>query len=210
LPNRPVYAAIGVSVDGHLDLLGLWMGVGGEGAKVWMSVLVDLKNCGIRDVFFLVCDGLQGLPDAVTNVGPHTIVQTCIVHLIRNTFRLAARQNGDAIKRDIKPIYTAPSPDAALAALDDLEEKWGKKYSAMVGLWRNAWEEFVPFLDYDVEIRGDDLLDERDRITERPLPAGVPCARTFPNRAGRDEVPVSSGSQPGPDRDRPFAPAVPQ
>jgi putative transposase len=151
--NRPVYAAIGVTVDGHKDVLGLWMGVGGEGAKFWMSVLVDLKNRGVRDVFFLVCDGLKGLPEVVANVWPHTIVQTCIVHLIRNTFRLVGRQDWDAVKRDIKPIYTAPNPDAALIALVELEEKWNKKYGAMVRLWRNAWEEFIPFLDYDIEIR---------------------------------------------------------
>jgi putative transposase len=151
--NRPVYAAVGVTVDGHKDVLGLWMGVGGEGAKFWMSVLVDLKNRGVRDVFFLICDGLKGLPEVVANVWPQTIVQTCIVHLIRNTFRLASRKDWDAVKRDIKPIYTAPNPDAALVALDELEEKWGKKYGAMTRLWRNAWDEFVPFLDYDVEIR---------------------------------------------------------
>ena len=151
--NRPVYAAIGVTVDGHKDVLGLWMGTGGEGAKFWMSVLIDLKNRGVRDVFFLVCDGLKGLPEVVANVWPQTIVQTCIVHLIRNTFRLASRRDWDAVKRDIKPIYTAPNPDAALAALDDLDEKWGGKYGAMIRLWRNAWEEFIPFLDYDIEIR---------------------------------------------------------
>jgi putative transposase len=151
--NRPVYAAIGVTVDGHKDVLGLWMGVGGEGAKFWMSVLVDLKNRGVRDVLFLVCDGLKGLPEVVANVWPQTIVQTCIVHLIRNTFRLTSRKDWDAMKRDIKPIYTAPNPDAALAALDELEEKWGKKYGAVIRLWRNAWDEFVPFLDYDIEIR---------------------------------------------------------
>jgi putative transposase len=151
--NRPVYAAIGVTVDGHKDVLGLWAHAGAEGAKFWMSVLTDLKNRGIRDVFFLVCDGLKGLPDVVEHTWPQTIVQTCIIHLIRNTFRLAARQHWDALKRDIKPIYTAPNPDAASAALDELEEKWGKKYSAVIRLWRNAWNEFIPFLDYDVEIR---------------------------------------------------------
>jgi putative transposase len=151
--NRPVYAAIGVTVDGHKDVLGLWMGTGGEGAKFWMSVLVDLKNRGVGDVFFLVCDGLKGLPEVVANVWPHTIVQTCVVHLIRNTFRLVGRQDWDAVKRDIKPIYTAPNPDAALIALDELEEKWNKKYRAMTRLWRNAWEEFTPFLNYDIEIR---------------------------------------------------------
>jgi transposase-like protein len=151
--NRPVYAAIGVTVDGRKDVLGLWAGTGGEGAKFWMSVLVDLKNRGVQDVFFLVCDGLKGLPEVVTNVWPLTIVQTCIIHLIRNTFRLTSRADADAIKRDIKPIYTAPNAAAALAALDELEEKWGTKYRAMIRLWRNAWTEFVPFLDYDVEIR---------------------------------------------------------
>jgi transposase-like protein len=151
--NRPVYAAIGVTLDGRKDVLGLWMGTGGEGAKFWMSVLVDLKNRGVVDVFFLVCDGLKGLPEVVANVWPRTIVQTCIIHLIRNTFRLTSRADGDAIKRDIKEIYAAPNADTALAALDELEEKWGRKYRAMIRLWRNAWNEFVPFLDYDHEIR---------------------------------------------------------
>ena len=151
--NRPIYAAIGVTVDGGKDVLGLWAGTGGEGAKFWMSVLVDLKNRGVTDVFFLVCDGLKGLPDVVEAVWPQTIVQTCIIHLIRNTFRLTSRRDSDAIKRDIKPIYTAPNADAALAALDELEEKWGAKYPAMIRLWRNAWTEFIPFLDYDIEIR---------------------------------------------------------
>ena len=151
--NRPVYAAIGVTVDGCKDVLGLWMGVGGEGAKFWMSVLVDLKNRGVRDVLFLVCDGLKGLPEVVANVWPQTIVQTCVVHLIRNTFRLVGRQDWDAVKRDVKSIYAAPGPDAALVAMDELEEKWGRKYGAMIRLWRNAWEEFVPFLSFDAEIR---------------------------------------------------------
>jgi putative transposase len=151
--NRPVYAAIGVTIEGCKDVLGLWAGTGGEGARFWMSVLTDLKNRGARDVFFLVCDGLKGLPEVVGNVWPLAIVQTCIIHLIRNTFRLTSRRDADAIKRDIRPIYTAPNADAASAALDELEEKWGDKYAAMIRLWRNAWNEFIPFLDYDTEIR---------------------------------------------------------
>jgi putative transposase len=143
--NRPVYAAIGVTVDGRKDVLGLWAGTGGEGAKFWMSVLVDMKNRGVSDVFFLVCDGLKGLPGVVEAVWPQTIVQTCIIHLIRNTFRLTSRRDSDAIKKDLKPIYTAPNADAALAALDELEEKWGTQYRAMIRLWRNAWNEFIPF-----------------------------------------------------------------
>jgi len=151
--NRPVYAAIGVTTDGRKDVLGLWAGTGGEGARFWMSVLTDLKNRGVRDVFFLVCDGLKGLPEVVGSIWPLTIVQTCIIHLIRNTFRLTSRKDVDAIKRDIRPVYTAPNADAASAALGELEEKWGDKYGAMIRLWRNAWAEFIPFLDYDTEIR---------------------------------------------------------
>jgi putative transposase len=151
--NRPVYAAIGVSLAGEKDILGLWAGTGGEGAKFWMSVLTDLKNRGINDVFFVVCDGLKGLPEVVGNAWPQAIVQTCIVHLIRNTFRLASKRDWDALKRDLKPIYTAVNAGAARAALDELAANWGQRYGAIIRLWENAWQEFIPFLDYDVEIR---------------------------------------------------------
>jgi putative transposase len=151
--NRPLYAAIGVTLAGEKDILGLWAGQGGEGAKFWMSVLTDLRNRGIRDVFFVVCDGLKGLPEVVGNAWPAAIVQTCIVHLIRNTFHLASKRDWDALKRDVRPIYTAVNAEAARAALDELAEKWGQRYGAVIRLWENAWNEFIPFLDYDVEIR---------------------------------------------------------
>jgi putative transposase len=151
--NRPIYAAIGVTLEGEKDVLGLWAGTGGEGAKFWMAVLTDLRNRGIKDVFFLVCDGLKGLPDVVVNVWPQTIVQTCIIHLIRNTFRLTSRRDWDALKRDLRPVYTAVNAAAARVAFDDLVEKWGARYPAIVRLWDNAWQEFIPFLDYDAEIR---------------------------------------------------------
>ncbi len=151
--NRPVYAAIGVSLDGERDILGLWAGTGGEGAKFWMAVLTDIRNRGTRDVFFVVCDGLKGLPEVVGNVWPLATVQTCIIHLIRNTFRLASRRDWDALKRAVKPVYTAVNAAAARAALDELAAGWGQRYPAVIRLWENAWEQFIPFLDYDVEIR---------------------------------------------------------
>ena len=151
--NRPIYAAIGVTLEGEKDILGLWAGTGGEGAKFWMSVLTDIRNRGTRDVFFLVCDGLKGLPEVIRNVWPLTTVQTCIIHLIRESFRLASKKYWDELKRDLKPIYAAPSPDAARDAFEPLKEKWGAKYPAIIRHWENAWEEFIPFLDYDVEIR---------------------------------------------------------
>jgi putative transposase len=151
--NRPIYAAIGVTLAGDKDVLGLWAGTGGEGAKFWMSVLTDIRNRGTRDAFFVVCDGLKGLPEVVGNVWPLTTVQTCIIHLIRNTFRMASKRDWDALRRDVKPIYTAVNESAARAALEELVDRWGTKYPAIVRLWRNAWQEFIPFLDYDPEIR---------------------------------------------------------
>ena len=152
--NRPVYAAIGVDLAGHKDILGMWAGDGdGESAKFWYAVLTDLKGRGVRDVFFVVCDGLKGLPDSVSAVFPQAIVQTCIIHLIRGTFRFASRKYWEELARDLKPIYQAVNAAAAAHALDQLDQKWGARYPAMIRLWRQAWAEFIPFLDYDLEIR---------------------------------------------------------
>ncbi|XNR87231.1 IS256 family transposase [Streptomyces sp. R-74717] len=151
--NRPVYMALAVTAEGHRDILGLWVGDGGEGAKYWLQVLTEIKNRGARDVLMLVCDGLTGLPDAVNTVWPATIVQTCVVHLLRNSFRYAARQDWEKIAKALKPIYTAPTEDAALERFMEFSEAWGRKYPAIVRLWESAWAEFVPFLQFDIEIR---------------------------------------------------------
>ena len=151
--NKAFYVAIGVTVDGQRDILGLWAGNGGEGAKHWLAVLTELKNRGVVDVLMLVCDGLKGLPESVNTVWAQTVVQTCVIHLLRNTFKYAARQNWDAIARDIKPVYTAPTAAAAEARFAEFADTWGTRYPAAIGLWRSAWEEFTPFLAYDVEIR---------------------------------------------------------
>jgi hypothetical protein len=114
--NRPVYLALGVTVDGERDVLGLWAGEhgDGEGAKYWLRVLSEIKNRGVRDVCMLVCDGLKGLPDAVSAVWDKTIVQTCIVHLLRNSFKYASKRDWAAVAKDLKPVYTAASESEAL------------------------------------------------------------------------------------------------
>ncbi|WP_406271135.1 IS256 family transposase [Actinacidiphila glaucinigra] len=151
--NRPIYVVMAVTAEGHRDILGIWAGDGGEGAKYWLHVFTELKNRGVDDVLMLVCDGLKGLPQAVETVWPRTIVQTCVVHLLRNSFRYAARQDWDKIAKALKPVYTAPSADAAEERFLEFQEAWGRKYPAIVKLWSDAWAEFVPFLSYDVEIR---------------------------------------------------------
>ena len=152
--NRPVYAAIGVSCGGERDILGLWIGDGdGEGAKFWLQVLTELRNRGVEDVCILVCDGLKGLPQSVEAVWPRTVVQTCVIHLLRNSFRYVPRQKWDLLAKELKPIYTAPTEPAARARFEEFTAKWGGDYPAVVKLWNSAWTEFIPFLDYDVEIR---------------------------------------------------------
>jgi transposase-like protein len=151
--NRPIYVVMAVTVEGTRDILGIWAGDGGEGAKYWLQVFTELKNRGLDDVLMLVCDGLKGLPDAVEAVWPRTIVQTCVVHLLRNSFRYAARQDWDKIAKALKPVYTAPNESAAAERFGEFQDAWGKKYPAIIKLWESAWAEFVPFLSFDVEIR---------------------------------------------------------
>ena len=151
--NRPVYTAVGVTVDGKRDILGLWVGTGGEGAKYWLQVLTEIKNRGVEDACIVVCDGLKGLPESIEATWPLALVQTCVLHLIRNTFRLASRADWDKMARDLRPVYTAVNEADAAARLDEFHTIWGNRYPAIRSLWTAAWPEFVPFLDYSPEIR---------------------------------------------------------
>ena len=153
--NRPFYAAIGVDLRGHRDVLGVWAGTpgAGESSKFWISILTELKNRGVQDIFYLVCDGLKGMPESVNTVFAETIVQTCVVHLIRNTFKYSSKRYWAEIARDLKPVYTAVNAAAAQAAFESFDEKWSTRYPAIGKLWRSAWDNFVPFLDLDIEVR---------------------------------------------------------
>jgi putative transposase len=153
--NRPIYVVLGVTGDGERDIVGLWAGEhgDGEGARFWLRVLTEIKNRGTKDVLMVVCDGLKGLPDAIAQVWPAAVTQTCVVHLLRNSFRYASRRDWEAIARGLKPVYTAASEAGALDRFADFSEKWEKRYPAIVKLWENAWAEFTPFLAFDREIR---------------------------------------------------------
>ena len=152
--NRPAYLAVGVDLEGRKHVLGIWIGdSNGEGSRFWLSVFSELKNRGVDDVLIVVCDGLQGLPDAIEAVWPKATIQTCVVHLLRGSFRYASYQDRKKLAASLRPIYTAASVDAAEAAMSDFEAKWGSKYPAIVNLWRNSWGVFVPFLAFPPEIR---------------------------------------------------------
>uniref|UniRef100_UPI00193C554D IS256 family transposase n=1 Tax=Nocardioides limicola TaxID=2803368 RepID=UPI00193C554D len=152
--NRPVYVAMGVNLDGFRDVLGMWVGPsGGEGAKQWINMLTDLKNRGILDACIVCCDGLKGLPEAINAVWPQAVVQTCVVHLVRNSLRYSSKQHWQKITGQLRRIYTAPTVEAAEFEFEIFAEEWEVKYPAMIKLWRNAWAEFVPFLDFPVEVR---------------------------------------------------------
>jgi putative transposase len=151
--NRPIYLALAVTVEGTRDILGLWAGDGGEGAKFWLQVLTELKNRGVADACMVVCDGLKGLPEAIEATWPLAVVQTCVIHLLRNSFRYAGRQHWDGIAKALRPVYTAPTEAAAKQRFAEFADAWGARYPAIVRLWGNAWAEFVPFLAFDTEIR---------------------------------------------------------
>jgi putative transposase len=151
--NRPVYIAMAVDIDGAKHVLGIWLGKGDEGAKFWLGVLTELKNRGVTDVLIACCDGLSGFGDAIETVWPHTTVQTCVVHLIRNSIKYCSWKDRKAVTKALKPIYQAATVDAATDALNAFELEWGGQYPAIVDLWRRNWERFTPFLAFDAPIR---------------------------------------------------------
>jgi len=150
--NRTVYVIYGINLEGHKDVLGLYLGAA-EGAKFWLSVLTEIRNRGLKDIFVLCADGLKGLPEAVEATFPQTTFQTCIVHMVRNSLNYVPYREKKAVAADLKKIYRADTLVLAEQALDDFEITWGDQYGAIVKSWRQNWEKIVPFLDYPKEIR---------------------------------------------------------
>ena len=150
--NRAAHLAIGVDVDGFKHVLGIWIAEN-EGAKFWQNVLNELVNRGLNDALIVCCDGLTGLPDAIANVWPKAIVQTCVVHLIRASTRFVSQNDRKAVIKSLRPIYEAVNEAAAQQALNDLKHNWGQKYTGLISTWERAWEEFIPFLEFHPAIR---------------------------------------------------------
>ncbi|MHC2562953.1 IS256 family transposase [Bradyrhizobium liaoningense] len=150
--NKAVYVVLGITASGEKDVLGLWIEQT-EGAKFWLKVMNDLRNRGVADILIAVVDGLKGFPEAINSVFPKAMVQTCIVHLIRNSLSFVSWKDRKAILPSIKAIYHAENADAALLRLEDFEAEWGKRYPAIGAAWRRAWEHVIPFFAFAPEIR---------------------------------------------------------
>jgi len=131
----------------------MWAGTGGEGAKAWMGIVAELRNRGVADVCIVACDGLKGLPDAIAEIWPQATVQLCVVHLVRASLRYASKKYWGQISKDLREVYTAPTQAAAEQRFAEFELSWGGRYPAIIRLWRNAWEQFIPFLAFPPEIR---------------------------------------------------------
>jgi putative transposase len=150
--RRACYLALGVTVDGERDVLGLWFQET-EGAKFWMQVLTELRQRGVSDILICCVDGLKGFPEAIEAIFPQTVVQTCIVHLIRHSLRYVPRREREQVARDLKPIYTALDADAAQLELERFDEKWGKRFPVITQAWLDAWEHVTPFLAFPPQVR---------------------------------------------------------
>lgn len=150
--NKSVYIALGVTLAGSKEVLGLWIEQN-EGAKFWLKVVNELKTRGMRDILIACCDGLKGFPEAIEAVFPQAVVQTCIVHMIRNSLRFVSYKDRKAVAKDLRPIYTAASREEAASALDGFEGKWARRYPMIASSWRANWERVVPFLDFPPDVR---------------------------------------------------------
>jgi putative transposase len=150
--TKVAYLAIGVDLDGRKHALGCWI-CDTEGAKFWQKVVTDLRNRGVKDILIACCDGLTGLPDAIRSVFADTVVQTCVVHVVRNAMRFVSDKDRKKVAAGMRAIYTAPTLEAAQIALGDFDQQFGTRYPGAVDVWRHAWDEFIPFLGYPPELR---------------------------------------------------------
>jgi putative transposase len=178
--RRACYLALGVTVEGERDVLGMWFQEA-EGAKFWMQVLSELKQRGVADILLCCVDGLKGFPEAIEAIFPNTTVQTCIVHLIRHSLKYVPRREREQVARDLKPIYTAVDADAAQAALEAFDEKWGERFPVITQAWLNAWEYVTPFLAFPPELRRVVYTTNAIEALNRQLRKAIKTKGHFPN-----------------------------
>ncbi len=178
--NKSVYLSIGVSTTGRKEVLGMWI-QHTEGAKFWLSILTQLRQRGIQDIFVLCADGLTGMSDAVEATFPQTTFQTCIVHMIRSSVRFVPWKNRKAVCADLKAVYGASSADDARDALDAFEGKWGERFPMVAEAWRRRWSEVIPFLDFPPELRKVIYTTNAIEATNRQVRKAIKSRGHFPS-----------------------------
>jgi putative transposase len=178
--RKACYLALAITIDGDRDVLGIWF-QDTEGAKFWMQVLTELKTRGVPDILICCVGGLKGFPEAVEAVFPATTVQTCIVHLIRQSLRYVPRRQYDQVVKDLRPIYTAVDSDAALAALEGFEEQWGEKLPVIGQAWRSSWEYVTPFMAFEPEVRRVIYTTNAIEALNRQLRKAIKTKGSFPS-----------------------------
>jgi len=178
--RRACYLALGVTVEGDRDVLGMWFQET-EGAKFWMQVLSELKQRGVADILVCCVDGLKGFPEAIEAIYPTTVVQTCVVHLIRHSLKYVPRREREQVARDLKPIYTAVDADAAQAALEAFDDTWGSRFPVITQAWLNAWEYVTPFLAFPPEVRRVIYTTNAVEALNRQLRKAIKTKGHFPN-----------------------------
>jgi putative transposase len=178
--RKACYLALAITMDGRREVLGMWFQQT-EGAKFWMQVLNDLKHRGVRDILICCVDGLKGFPEAIEAIFPETIVQTCIVHLIRYSLKYVPRRQYDQVAKDLKPIYTAGDVDSARDALERFEQKWGQQLPPVVNAWRESWEYVIPFMAFPPDVRRVVYTTNPIEALNRQLRKAIKTKGHFPN-----------------------------
>jgi len=185
--NKAVYLALGITIDGQREVLGLWIAEN-EGAKFWLSVMNELRNRGVQDILIAVVDGLKGFPDAINSAFPDTTVQTCIVHLVRHSLNFCSWKDRKAVAARLREVYGAETAEAARDALEAFDADWGRQYPSIAQAWRRAWEEVIPFFAFSPEIRKVIYTTNAVESLNRVIRKAIKTRGSFPSEQAAEKL----------------------
>jgi len=185
--NKAVYLALGVTGDGQREVLGLWIAEN-EGAKFWLSVMTELRNRGVQDILIAVVDGLKGFPDAINSAFPETMVQTCIVHLVRHSLNFCSWKDRKAVAARLREVYSAETAEAARDALEEFDAEWGRQYPSIAQAWRRAWDEVIPFFAFSPEIRRVIYTTNAIESLNRVIRKAIKTRGSFPSEDAAEKL----------------------
>jgi transposase-like protein len=185
--NKAVYLALGITGDGQREVLGLWI-ADTEGAKFWLAVMTELRNRGVQDILIAVVDGLKGFPDAINSAFPETMVQTCIVHLVRHSLNFCPWKDRKAVAAGLREVYSAETAEAAWDALEAFDADWGGQYPSIAQTWRRAWQEVIPFFAFGPEIRRVIYTTNAVESLNRVIRKAIKTRGSFPSEEAAEKL----------------------